>query len=74
MTAGVAQARAAIERLRARIGRRRMRTIDIGFRAGFVVAMILFAVYRPVAAVDAHAYWAVDLSNPYSRPIAAGGG
>jgi hypothetical protein len=70
VTAVVGHTQATIDRIRARIGRRRLRTIDIGFRAGFVVAMILFAVYRPVAAVDAHAYWAVDLANPYSRPIA----
>src|SRR5258706_2082167 len=66
----VAQARAAVARVRARIGPRYLRTLDLGLRAGFVVALVLFAVYRPVEAVDAHAYWAVDLANPYSRPLA----
>ena len=56
--------------VRARIGRRRMRTLDIGLRAGFVVALVLFAIYRPMMAADAHAYWAVDISAPYTRPIA----
>lgn len=63
-----------VDRLRARIGKRRLRTLDLGLRAGFVVAMLLFAAVRPIegqgSAVDAHAYWAVDLVNPYSRPIA----
>jgi hypothetical protein len=66
----LAPARAAVARLRARIGPRYLRTLDLGLRAGFVVALVLFAVYRPVEAVDAHAYWAVDLANPYSRPVA----
>ena len=61
---------AGVARLRARIGPRYLRTLDLGLRAGFVVALVLFAIYRPVEAVDAHAYWAVDLANPYSRPIA----
>lgn len=68
--AAVAPARAAVARLRARIGPRYLRTLDLGLRAGFVVALVIFAVYRPVEAVDAHAYWAVDLANPYSRPVA----
>jgi Glycosyltransferase family 87 len=61
---------AAVVRLVDRIGPRRMRTIDVGLRGGFLVALVIFALYRPTPAVDAHAYWAVDLSNPYSRPIA----
>lgn len=60
----------ALDRLRTRIGPRRTRTIDIGLRAGFVVALVLFAIYRPVTAADAHAYWAVNLADPYTRPIA----
>jgi hypothetical protein len=70
MTARLAPAYAMVARLRARIGPRYLRTLDLGLRAGFVVALVLFAVYRPVEAVDAHAYWAVDLANPYSRPVA----
>jgi Glycosyltransferase family 87 len=68
--AWLAASRAALERLRARMGPRRLRKIDIGLRAGFLVALLIFAVDRPVTAVDAHAYWAVDLADPYSRPIA----
>ena len=56
--------------LRARIGRRRMRTLDIGLRAGFIVALVIFAIYRPMPAADAHAYWAVNIADPYTRPIA----
>jgi hypothetical protein len=59
-----------VDRLRVAMGPRRLRAIDTGARAGFVVALILFAIHRPVEAVDAHAYWAVDLANPYSRPVA----
>jgi len=66
----IARAWAVVDGVRARIGRRRLRTLDIGLRAGYVVALILFALYRPVPAVDAHAYWAVDLADPYSRPVA----
>jgi hypothetical protein len=62
---------AALASLRARVGPRRARTFDIALRAGFVVALILFAANRPVPAVDAHAYWAVNLADPYSRPIAS---
>jgi len=61
---------AALDGLRARIGRRRMRTLDIGLRAGFIVALVIFAIYRPMAAADAHAYWAVNIADPYTRPIA----
>jgi len=62
--------RTAVEAARARIGRRRLRILDLGLRGGFLLALVLFAIYRPVPAVDAHAYWAVNLADPYSRPIA----
>jgi hypothetical protein len=61
---------AALDALRTRIGRRRMRTLDIGLRAGFVLALVIFAIDRPMAAADAHAYWAVNIADPYTRPIA----
>ncbi|HEV2006934.1 MAG TPA: glycosyltransferase 87 family protein [Candidatus Limnocylindrales bacterium] len=70
MTERLAAPVAALDALRARIGRRRMRTLDIGLRAGFVVALVIFAIYRPMAAADAHAYWAVNIADPYTRPIA----
>ena len=50
--------------------RRRRRLIDRALRLAFVVVLVLFTIFRPVPAGDAHAYWAVDLVNPYSRPIA----
>jgi hypothetical protein len=50
--------------------RRRRRMLDRALRLAFVVVLVLFAIFRPVPAGDAHAYWAVDLANPYSRPIA----
>lgn len=62
--------RAVISAVRTRIGRRRLRLLDVALRGGFVVALVLFAIYRPVVAADAHAYWAVNLADPYSRPIA----
>ena len=49
---------------------RNRRLIDFALRAAFVVVLVLFTVFRPTTAGDAHAYWAVDLANPYSRPIA----
>lgn len=65
---------AALARLRARIGPRYLRTLDLGLRAGFVATIVLFAIYRPesgpASAGDAHAYWAVDLLNPYGRAVA----
>src|SRR5690349_5672010 len=61
---------APIRDLRRRLGPRGIRTLSLALKAGFVVALIVFAVQRPVEAGDAHAYWAVDLANPYSRPIA----
>jgi hypothetical protein len=70
LAAPVASFEAALDALRARIGRRRMRTLDIGLRAGFVVALVIFAIYRPMMAADAHAYWAVNIADPYTRPIA----
>ena len=51
--------------------RRNRRLIDVALRAAFVVVLIVFALIRPVeTAQDAHAYWAVDLDNPYTRPVA----
>jgi hypothetical protein len=50
--------------------RRNRRLIDRALRGAFVVVLVLFTILRPVPAGDAHAYWAVDLANPYSRPIA----
>jgi len=50
--------------------RRRQRMIDRTLRLAFVVVLVVFTILRPVPAGDAHAYWAVDLANPYSRPVA----
>jgi hypothetical protein len=50
--------------------RRRRRLIDRALRAAFVIVLVLFTIFRPVPAGDAHAYWAVDIANPYTRPIA----
>ncbi len=51
--------------------RRNRRLIDLALRAAFVVVLVIFALIRPVeTAQDAHAYWAVDLANPYTRPVA----
>jgi hypothetical protein len=50
--------------------RRNRRLFDRALRLAFVVVLVLFTIFRPVPAGDAHAYWAVDLANPYSRPIA----
>jgi hypothetical protein len=52
------------------IFRRNRRLLDRALRIAFVVVLVLFTIFRPVPAGDAHAYWAVDLANPYSRPIA----
>jgi hypothetical protein len=49
---------------------RRRKLIDWTLRLAFVVVLVVFTVLRPVPAGDAHAYWAVDLANPYSRPVA----
>jgi hypothetical protein len=53
-----------------RILARRRRLIDRSLRVAFVVVLVLFTLFRPVEAGDAHAYWAVDLADPYSRPVA----
>ena len=50
--------------------RRRRRLIDVSLRVAFVVVLVLVAVLRPTAAGDAHAYWAVDVADPYTRPVA----
>ncbi len=50
--------------------RRRRRLIDRALRAAFVVVLVLFTIFRPIPAGDAHAYWAVDLVDPYTRPVA----
>ncbi|HYK94572.1 MAG TPA: glycosyltransferase family 87 protein [Candidatus Dormibacteraeota bacterium] len=50
--------------------RRNRRLLDRALRVAFVVVLVLFAIFRPVPAGDAHAYWVVDLTNPYTRPIA----
>lgn len=50
--------------------RRRRRLIDRALRVAFVVVLVLFTIFRPIPAADAHAYWAVDLADPYTRPVA----
>jgi len=61
----------AIGRVRTRLGPRRLRSLTIGLEAGFVVALIAFAITRSMSTTyDAHAYWSVDLANPYSRAVA----
>ncbi len=50
--------------------RRRRRLIDRALRVAFVVVLVLFTIFRPIAAGDAHAYWAVDLADPYTRQVA----
>jgi hypothetical protein len=61
----------AVASLQRRIGPRRTRTITLGLEAGFVVALLAFAVVRPMDVnFDAHAYWSVDLANPYTRAVA----
>ena len=49
---------------------RRQRMIDRTLRLAFVVVLVIFTILRPVPAGDAHAYWAVDIANPYTRPVA----
>ncbi|TME10345.1 MAG: DUF2029 domain-containing protein [Chloroflexi bacterium] len=49
---------------------RRRRQLDLGLRAAFVVVLVVFTLFRPTNAGDAHAYWAVNLADPYTRPIA----
>jgi hypothetical protein len=50
--------------------RRNRRLIDVALRAAFVVVLVIFTILRPIPPDDAHAYWAVDVSNPYTRPVA----
>lgn len=52
------------------IVRKRRRVLDRALRIAFVIVLVVFTIARPVPAGDAHAYWAVDLANPYSRPVA----
>ena len=35
-----------------------------------MAVLLAVALFRPTMAGDAHAYWMVDLANPYTRPIA----
>src|SRR5919112_803703 len=49
---------------------RNRRLLDRALRAAFVVVLVLFTIFRPVPAGDAHAYWIVDVADPYTRPIA----
>lgn len=49
---------------------RRRRLIDRSLRAAFVVVLVLFTIFRPTTAGDAHAYWSVNLADPYARPVA----
>jgi hypothetical protein len=49
---------------------RRRRMIDLTLRLAFVVVLVVFTILRPVPAGDAHAYWAVNLADPYTRPVA----
>jgi hypothetical protein len=61
-----------VARLQDRIGKRRMRTLTLGLEAGFVVALLVFAIVRSMdVKFDAHAYWSVDLANPYTRAVAS---
>ena len=50
--------------------RRNRRLIDVALRAAFVVVLVLFTIFRPTSAGDAHAYWAVNLAEPYTRAVA----
>jgi len=49
---------------------RNHRLIDVALRAAYVVVLVLFTVFRPIPADDAHAYWAVNVADPYTRPVA----
>ena len=44
--------------------------LDRTLRVAFVVVLVVFTILRPIPAGDAHAYWAVDPADPYSRPVA----
>ena len=48
----------------------RRREIDTALRVAFVIVLVVFTIFRPTTAGDAHAYWAVNLADPYTRPIA----
>jgi Glycosyltransferase family 87 len=50
--------------------RRHRRLIDVALRGAFVVVLVAIALLRPTPAGDSHAYWVVDLADPYSRAIA----
>lgn len=50
--------------------KRRRRLIDRALRLAFVVVLVAFTILRPIPAGDAHAYWVVDIANPYTRPVA----
>jgi Glycosyltransferase family 87 len=52
--------------------RRRRTMLDRSFRMAFVVVLVIITILRPVTegVPDAHAYWAVDLANPYTRAVA----
>ena len=50
--------------------RRNRRLIDVALRAAYVVVLVLFTIFRPIPADDAHAYWAVNVADPYTRPVA----
>jgi hypothetical protein len=54
----------------ATVGERRRRQLDLGLRAAFVVVLVVFTLFRPTTAGDAHAYWAVNIADPYTRPVA----
>lgn len=50
--------------------RRNRRLIDVALRAAYVVVLVIFTILRPIPADDAHAYWAVTVADPYTRPVA----
>jgi len=52
------------------IFRRNRRLIDLALRAAYVVVLVIFTVLRPIPADDAHAYWSVNVADPYTRPVA----
>jgi hypothetical protein len=54
----------------ATVRERRRRQLDFGLRAAFVVVLVVFTLFRPTTAGDAHAYWAVNLADPYTRAVA----
>jgi hypothetical protein len=50
--------------------RRNRRLIDVALRAAYLVVLVIFTILRPIPAGDAHAYWAVNVADPYTRPVA----